>query len=516
MKTTTIDLNCRFTENEAESRTFTAIGVPWNSVYDTGWGYRERFAPDSVDATGAVLVYQHREPIGTIIATRSTDAGLEIDARISNTPRGDEVYTLLRDGVLRSMSIGFEPIDVREEMLDGEPIATITRARAVEFSVVLNPAYKDASITEVRSQEGTNPMTQSTVDIDALRADVDHLTRAVNLINTPEPAAPIADTRSAGDFLKALATGDEATRAALSPFMARNYDGGVSGDDKRTETPVFIRDLTRIIDNANPIAKLFATGALPATGMSVEFAELDTNTVRVGKQETEGADLHRGKVSVKTRTAAIETFGGAATLSFQEIQRSTSPMVALHLKAMAIDAGRTAADSFHAFYDKTVSTSTATPIAIKKAATEIKWADLLAMIVDASHAYQELSLSLDGLIVDRATFLALGSLTDTANRPLLTVTGSGMNTVGSLNTAALTEEIGPLKIVPDFSATTEMTAKKIVGTFFNSEALRTYTSGLAHLQDDNIINLSRDMSVYYYAAHAAEIPSALIPFKVGA
>ena len=43
-----------------------------------------------------------------------------------------------------------------------------------------------------------------------------------------------------------------------------------------------------------------------------------------------------------------------------------------------------------------------------------------------------------------------------------------------------------------------------------------YTSGIAHLQDDNVLTLTRDMSVYYYTAVAAERPQLIVPLKIGA
>ena len=49
--------------------------------------------------------------------------------------------------------------------------------------------------------------------------------------------------------------------------------------------------------------------------------------------------------------------------------------------------------------------------------------------------------------------------------------------------------------------------------FVNSNAIRFYTSPIVRLQDENIINLSKDFSVYTYAAIADEIPAAVVPVK---
>lgn len=523
IRTATLDIDLNTRSIDEGTREFTAIGVPYGPVYDMGWGYRERFEKGSVDAADAVLVYQHRDPIGTITGTRETDAGLEVTARISNTPRGDEVYTLMRDGVLKSMSIGFELIESREDTVDGEAVNTITKARAVEFSVVLNPAYKDARVTNVREkthQEGT-PMDTNTQpapevtaqDIDEVRAHLADLDRRTALSAAPAaPAGP--DRRSAGEYLKALAAGDEQAREALTPLMRRDYEGGKIADDGRNETPVFIKDLTQLIEDANPLARHFATGNLPAEGMTMEYLELKENTVRVSKQDKEGDRLPTGKVSTKVKTATIETFGGGATMSFQEIQRARTNMVTRTVEAMAVATGKDAHDRFHTAFEKQVSQATKA-ITISKELSALNYADLFAMITDANAAYQELGTSITGLIVDRATWLRLGTLETSSGVPYMAISGHGPGTIGTIAADTLAGTLGNITIIPDLKATSNR-GEHVAGCFFNKEAICVYTSGIAHLQDDAILNLTRDMSVYYYGAIAPERPDRLIPLKIGA
>lgn len=523
-RTATLDIALNTRSIDEGTREFTAIGVPYGPVYDMGWGYKERFEKGSVDATDAVLVYQHRDPIGTITGTRETEAGLEITARISHTARGDEVYTLMRDGVLKSMSIGFELIDSREDTVDGEAVNTITKARAIEFSVVLNPAYKDARVTNVREnqthhQEGT-PMDITTQepevtaqDLEGIRAHLADLDRRTALGTVPaEPTGP--DRRSAGEYLKALASGDDQAREALAPFMRRDYNGGKVADDGRNSTPVFLKDLTQIIEEANPLARHFSTGSLPAEGMTLEYLELKDNTVTVGKQEKEGDTLSSGKISTKVKTAEIETFGGAATMSFQEIQRSRTNMVTRTVEAMAVAAGKDAHTRFRTALEKQVSETTRA-ITISKELSALNYADLFAMITDANAAYEELGTSITGLIVDRATWLRLGTLETSSGVPYMAISGHGTGTIGTISTDALAGTLGNITVIPDLKATSNR-GEHVAGTFFNKEAICVYTSGLAHLQDDSILNLTRDMSVYYYGAIAMERPDRLIPLKIGA
>lgn len=522
MRTAALTLPLETRSLDEGSREFTAIGVPYGPIYDMGWGYRERFERGAIDAADAVLVYQHAEPIGTITGTRDTDEGLEVTARISHTQRGDEVYTLIRDGVLKSMSIGFELIDAREDTVDGQTVNTITSARAVEFSVVLNPAYKDAKITNVReatpTPKGTPLMSNPTPEVTAqdlteIRAHLADLDRRTALADAPAPA-PSPDKRTAGEYIKAIASGDERAIETMNQIMTRAYQGGVLGDDALSATPTFMRDLTQIITDANPLSRHFATGALPMEGMTMEYTELKENTVTVGKQVKEGDELATGKVSTKVKTATIETFGGGASLSFQEIQRARANMLDLTVRAMTVAAAKDAATNFHTAWETQVKDAT-NAITISKDLASLNYADIVAMLLDVNAAYQELGSSISGLIVDRATFLKLATLENSSGTPYMAVSGHGTGTIGTLTSDVLAGTLGNVAVIPDLKATSNR-GEKVAGAFFNADAIRVHSSNLAHLQDDKILNLTRDLSVYYYSAIAPERPDLILPLKIGA
>lgn len=522
MRTAALTLPLETRSLDEGAREFTAIGVPYGPVYDMGFGYRERFERGSIDAADAVLVYQHAEPIGTITGTRESDEGLEVTARISHTQRGDEVYTLIRDGVLKSMSIGFELLDAREDTVDGQTVNTITSARAIEFSVVLNPAYKDAKITNVReattTPKGTTLMSTPTPEVTAqditeIRSHLADLDRRTALADAPAPA-PAPDKRTAGEYLKAIASGDERAIETMNTIMTRAYQGGVLGDDALSATPTFMRDLTQIITDANPLSRHFSTGALPMQGMTMEYTELKDNTVTIGKQVKEGDELATGKVSTKVKTADIETFGGASSLSFQEIQRARANMVDLTIRAMTAAAAKDAAANFHTAWEKQVKDAT-NAITISKALASLTYADIVAMLLDVNAAYQELGSSISGLIVDRATFLKLATLENSSGTAYMAVSGHGTGTIGTLSSDVLAGTLGNITVIPDLKATSNR-GDKVAGAFFNADSIRVHSSNLAHLQDDKILNLTRDLSVYYYSAIAPERPDLIIPLKIGA
>lgn len=123
---------------DADKREVTGIAVPWGQVADIGGYYREVIERGAVvDSEPAKLYWRHSEPIGLITNATDTDDGWQITARISETERGNEAYTLARDGVIDRFSIGFEPVEHRDEVNDdGSITRTRTKIRVKEVSLV--------------------------------------------------------------------------------------------------------------------------------------------------------------------------------------------------------------------------------------------------------------------------------------------------------------------------------------------------------------------------------------------
>jgi HK97 family phage major capsid protein len=417
------------------------------------------------------------------------------------------------------MSVGFQGIS--HEIDDETGDVTRTAVRVREVSLVPIPAYEGATVTDVRHrQDHPAPTPQGDpVDPEEFRRQLDAaLTeeRAENARqfaslgarlgehNTPAPT----DNRSAGAFLHALVRGDTPTVEAYEDLMERAWSGGVLADDG-TLRPAWVGDLTRLIEDNSILSGLFSTGTLPSTGMQLEFGELDTDTTKVDVQAKEGDDLVYGNVKVKTRTADVLTVGGYTTLSRQAIERSSVNMLDLTLRAMAIAAGRNKNVALRKFVadlrarrvtaDKTTRRTTVT------IADQSKYTGWVGGIIDAAGLYEEIGLSLDALLVDKGTFKGLANLSDTTGRPLMTISGTGVNAVGTVSPEALGGNLAGVTVRVD--------PKQADGTpeFVNRLAIRAYNSPIASLTDSNVVNLTNAYSVYYYTAIADEVPGGLIP-----
>jgi HK97 family phage prohead protease len=119
---------------------------------------------DIVESKGAVyklpipLLWQHRhaEPIGEITSAKMSSSGIEVVGRILRATtsanliqRLDEAWESVRLGLVKGLSIGFNPIEY--SYIDDGKGVRFTKWNWLELSCVTIPANADASITAIKS-----------------------------------------------------------------------------------------------------------------------------------------------------------------------------------------------------------------------------------------------------------------------------------------------------------------------------------------------------------------------------
>ena len=515
-----------------DGRTFTGIGVPYGEEIDL-WGIRERFEPGSVerdpDGVPSLVLWRHDEPIGKITAGRDTDAGYEIEAALSDTERGREAATLLRDGVITRLSIGFRPEEYRIEVDDdGTETVVHTKVRASEFSLVPFPAYTTATVTKVRHrpdqpdsthQEDPMPPEADTLtrgDLDAFSETVtDKLSDIERRFSefTPGDGVDELTTRaeafdSFGHWVESIAN----ERAADHDQAVELYRDVTTSDvpSKLVNTPGFIGDLTKRITERRRWTNRFKSRPLPSKGMSVDY--IKTQITAVIEEQLEEVDaLAKGSgFSVVPDASPVRTFGGAETVSRQVIDRSETWALTGLFEAFAIQYARETETATKAYIvaklDEILASGEAgSTVPVPTDFGAFDWIDA---IVDSAGIFEDRGYALEELAVSPDVFKRLAAEAGTDGRPLLTVSssGTGSNVVGTANLPAGS---GELLRVP-VSVLHGSTGRAL---FYDPIAIETLESPGAPfwLQEDNVLNLSRDYACYGYMAHIMPHPGALLP-----
>lgn len=488
-----------FRVTDAEKREVAGIAVPYERV-ERG----EMFARDSVELDPeAKLMWQHdqKEPIGKILEGRHTPEGFEIRASISDTARGRDAITLLEDGVVNRFSVGFV---MRDSTVDEQRNRVVTSAYVREVSLVSFPHYEGATVTEIRDTtdsdvpssaitEGDNVETEirDVPELAEVRERIEMVEREIATLGKVETPAGV-QYRSAGEFVAALAKGDETAQ--------RTYTGATTGDS--IVTPVDV-NLIRLVEGANPLGAVFGRGVTPAEGMTITFARVTGQTDNTGEQEAEGDDLGYYELQVDTDSEPIITVGNYAELSKQSILRSTVPYLDSVLTGQAIKLGNALAGELRAKYQAVVAAQvTATNVVTRATETYDGWAGALA---DAAATYfQPAGATIDALVVSKATFKALLALDGT---PVISFSNEANGAVGSANPSGLRGTIAGIPIVVDAGLANNGTQD----AFVSSLALRQYTSGALRLSAENVINLSETFSLSVFTAVADEFPALIIP-----
>jgi HK97 family phage prohead protease len=479
---------------DSDLRTVEGIAVPYNDTIDIGGGWSERFEKGAVDLTANVKLFRdHEDIIGVVTEMTESDEGLLIKAKISETVLGNETLNLVKDGAIRSFSVGFIPV------VDEKKDKTIIRKKVnlKEVSLVAFPAYDKAEVLSVReetnqeeiSMENTTP--DYTSAIEEVRNHAEQLERRLDVIASEKTlSTPAPQFRSFGEYVKAVAAGDLDAH--------RTFTGADSGDTIMKNA--WVSDTVRILNAGRPTYSVFSSAALPAGGMNVEYPVLNTNTLSVAEQAAEGDTLGYGKITLTSATAPIKTYGGYTDMSRQVVERSSVNYVDTAFRAMVAKYAATTNAAVRAkliadaddFNQSALGAWTATEIidSLAEAATKVNG---------------DTGLPLEFILVSSDVFRLIAKTVDTMDRPILSNTGATVNTYGSINPVGLTGNILGLPVVVDPSLANL--------SFYagNSAALTTYESAGApfRLNDEDITALTNSFSVYGYLGIAASDPKAL-------
>lgn len=517
---------------DEQSRIISGLAVPFGQTANVG--YPEQFARGAFEDDVVVSVHANHGgvkrgelPVGVLTASRNRDDGFYVECRIANTARGDEVLELARDGILRYFSVGFVP---GEHQMRGDTVVR-TKATLREVSLVETPAYSGAVIESVRSAatEGNTDMTPeekakldaAEAEVTALRSSHDELERRVGVLQdagTSGPSRRTFKTRSFGELLKALVTGDtdaiseyrEAADALEADRMETRAFTGQTLAENGLDQPVWLDKMLRLTNRRRPLSTLFSREPLPADGTSFEYPRIIEETGAVTVQAAEGDDLAYLEVKIGTGSGTVRTVGGYTSLSRQAIERNKVSLLDASLRWMSIQYAEAFELFVRSFLLGLPTTGAAgTNLLALAAAKPDSAPEWISVVLDAKASIEDNSKGLlaDFILVSRDVFKGIALIEDSTGRPVFEVRGDGQNTWGSVDLSSV--ELGaqiaglPVVVAPRLPANSFYVASR--------EAITSMESAGApfSLQDENIINLTKDFSLYGYQGIYSEQPKGL-------
>jgi HK97 family phage major capsid protein len=337
------------------------------------------------------------------------------------------------------------------------------------------------------------------LEVRSVMDEVAELRRVVEAGLTSSTPAPIgAEIRSQGELAKALLKGDESAKALVRAASD-------SGD--AALVPAFVGYVDTLINNNRPTVSAFSRAALPATGLTVEYAKIDSNTLAVGAQDPEGEALSFGNLTFETVSADVVTYGGYTSFTKQYVERASINTLNEVFRGLSLayanttNAALVAAIGALDYTNKTFDADGGTPSSLAEGIANA-----------TAYIFANTGLRPEFILTGTDGYVKLAKVAASDGRLAMSANGDGMNTVGSVNIPGLSGQVFGLPIIVDPAIGTG------VVYLANSQAVVTHESAGApvRLTDGDITTLTDSVSVYGYMAITTPRVGAIVKLDVTA
>ena len=403
-------------------RQISGIAVPWDVAANASTG-PVRFERGSLPTDGPApkLIRDHNltQPIGIVLNREETDAGMTFQARISDTPAGDEALILASDGVLDSVSVG---VEVEKFRYDGDTLV-VESGRWRELSLVPFGAFESAKIHQVAAEAADDP--EPPTDPEEDQTMTDPVQPEVEAAPAAEaPTAPLTFQRdrasmSAGAWIAATLRG-EAPRVEAATSDTSDVPGVVPNP--------LIGEVFDTMTTERPIVSALGPRAMPAGDPF--YARKVSQHSAVGTQAAQHDTLSSQAYQVSKVQVDKVTLGGYLDISEQEILYSDENIVNLIVEDMA----KAYAESSEQLIGDTVLYDNAS----LATATVTDWTDGDEVITDLYAAAAEIKANFGRmpthLIIRSEVWAQIGAAKDSGGNRIFPYLGPS-NAAGSLNGA---------------------------------------------------------------------------------
>ena len=490
---------------DSASRTVSGKIVPLNvEAGSTNMG-KVIFASGSIDIAdpkAIKLLSQHdaKKPLGRMVSFSESENSIDAVFSISRSQRGTEALILAEEGLQSGLSIGAEVL--KSKIKDG--VTYVSAARLVEVSLVTEPAFKSAQVTDIAAEE--SDAEESTQPTESETA-VENTTPAVEATPVEAPAVEAArPTVSAAYFTKprievtAAKYAENTIRAALGDESARQY---LRAADDTTDNAGLVptRQLSEIINplstTIRPSIDAISRGVLPDAGMTFEIPRITAvPTVAI---EPEGDAFSDTDQNANFLSVSVQKYAGQQTFSVELLDR-TSP-------AFFDELVRNMAAAYAKATNAAVNAALITG-ATADGTTTVTYPDASALLGIVARGSASVYAATAGLpnpfarnmIVSTGQWSNIMSLND-AGRPIYTAS-QPMNAGGQVAPTSLTGNVAGLNLYVDPTNAGDGDGTILI---VNPDAYTWYESPTYRLRAESTANGSVTVGYYGFGAIATKV-----------
>jgi HK97 family phage prohead protease len=324
-----VTLTAELTADSA-SRTISGKIVPLNvEAGSTNYG-KVIFESGSIqipDAKSIKLLSQHdiKKPLGRGVSFSESENSIDAVFSISRSQRGTEALILAEEGLQSGLSIGAEVL--KSKIKDG--VTYVSAARLVEVSLVTEPAFKSAQVTDIAAEESA--VEETTQPTESEIANVENTTPAVEATPVEAPAVEAARPTVSMAYteprieLTAAKYAEQSIRAALGDESARQY---LLAADSTVNNAGLVptRQLSEIINplgtTIRPSIEAISRGVLPDAGMTFEIPKI--TAMPTVAETAQGNAFSDTDMTSEFLSVTVKKYAGQQTFSVELLDR-TSP-----------------------------------------------------------------------------------------------------------------------------------------------------------------------------------------------
>jgi HK97 family phage prohead protease len=432
---------------------------------------------------------------GVVTELVEAEEGLLFTAKFANTRASDEAIELVKAGAYDSVSVGAMPVKYK---FDKNGVMVVSKANLIEISLVAQPAFADAVITEIAAsqpdeeseEEVVEPQPQDISEEETMSTDTPTVEASAEIV----PTAPLfAQAKrefkmpSAGEWISAQMQGGAIAAEFNARLRAAAPDVTTGDLDGILPLPI-ISPIYSGFQGLRPVVDAIGARQMPQSGKVFIIPKVTTST-SIGGPLTQNTTITAGQYIVDDVQVTKDIYGGYVEVSEASIDW-TSPEVLQGLledmgKKYALATDNAAADALLAGTSQTTGN-----VAVTDPADWIAKVYACANTILAQGNYLP-----DHLFVSGDVFAQLGQLTGTDDRPLFPQVGP-MNAFGTMNPGSREALVFGLRLVVDtnFAAKTTIVGAAATGAF------RCYETQKGAISLDNPSTLSRTIAFRGYFA----------------
>ena len=448
---------------EESPRTITGVAVPWDTPATVSSGEKVAFKRGAFDvnAKAPKLLEGHdmTQLRGVVTEIVEADEGLLFTAKFAKTRAADEAIELVKAGAYDSVSVGVIPVKFK---YDKSGTMVVSQANLVEISLVAQPAFADAVITEIAAsqpeeEDAVEPQPNDIPEEETMSQETPAVEASAEIV----PTAPIVFAQArrevklptAAEYISAAIIGGDQWRAMSEALKAAAPDIVTNDTPGLLPTPVVAPVYNNFIGR-RPVVDAVGVKAMPGGGKVFIRPEVTTHT-SIGASISEQSPT-AGTLVVFNNQVTKQVFGGYVNVSEFDIDTSQPEVISVILD----DMGRIYANATDNYAADQLATGATTTSNFTAASVDDPsyWAEWVANAAETILSASNGNLPTH-MFMNPSMWAELLKLSDTADRPLFPQVGP-MNAFGSLAPGQVNGNAFGLQVVVDrnFNAATTIIA----------------------------------------------------------